>query len=186
MNEIKAAFDSVYINPNETLTLPNKESLVGNVEKFLYALCSLDYENLPVPLSRIEELVNGIITNKIPNIEPQSRTEQFFLAILSGDISELPEPQSRSEMLLDKLARGDSYIANCEPIQSRYELLLAYLIKHGELNDINYVLYKFCNEMNIMYNTIEKPIKSAILSGADVEEVLKEMLEVEELPQELL
>lgn len=165
MEKITKSTDTVLIDPNEPLILPNGTALVGRIEWFLYALCCLDYQNLPTPMSRIEEFANALITGEIPNIEPQSRAEQFFLAILDGNVSNLPQPQSRSEVLLDKLARGEFDLSDVEPIQSRYELLLAYLIKNGGIGNIDYVLYEFSEAMKTMYNTVEKPFKSLELSG---------------------
>lgn len=165
MKKITNPSDTVLIDPNEPLILPNGTALVGRIEWFLYALCCLDYQNLPTPMSRIEEFANALITGEIPNIQPQSRAEQFFLAILDGNISDLPQPQSRSEVLLDKLARGEFDLSDVEPIQSRYELLLAYLIKNGGIGNIDYVLYEFSEAMKTMYNTVEKPFKSLELSG---------------------
>ena len=165
MKKITNPSDTVLIDPNEPLILPDGTALVGRIEWFLYALCCLDYQNLPTPMSRIEEFANALITGEIPNIQPQSRAEQFFLAILDGNVSDLPQPQSRSEVLLDKLARGEFDLSDVEPIQSRYELLLAYLIKNGGIGNIDYVLYEFSEKMKTMYNTIEKPFKSLELSG---------------------
>lgn len=165
MEKITKSSDKVLIDPNEPLILPDGTALVGRLEWFLYALCCLDYQNLPTPMSRIEEFANALITGEIPNIQPQSRAEQFFLAILDGNISDLPQPQSRSEVLLDKLARGEFDLSDVEPIQSRYELLLAYLIKNGGIGNIDYVLYEFSEAMKTMYNTVEKPFKSLELSG---------------------
>ena len=165
MEKITKSTDTVLIDPNEPLILPDGTALVGRIEWFLYALCCLDYQNLPTPMSRIEEFANALITGEIPNIEPQSRAEQFFLAILDGNISNLPQPQSRSEVLLDKLARGEFDLSDVEPIQSHYELLLAYLIKNGGIGNIDYVLYEFSEAMKTMYNTVEKPFKSLELSG---------------------
>ena len=182
------ASQNIMIDPNEPLILPDRTTLTGRIEWFLYSLCLLDYENLPTPMSRIEQFANALVTGEVPNIEPQSRVEEYFLAILTGDVENLPEPESRVEVLLNKLARGEFDLSDVEPIQSRYELLIAYLIKNSGIGDITYVLHEFLASETpyTMYNTQEKPTKSAILSGADVEEVLKEMLEVEELPQELL
>lgn len=165
MKKITNPSDTVLIDPNEPLILPDGTALVGRIEWFLYALCCLDYQNLPTPMSRIEEFANALITGEIPNIEPQSRAEQFFLAILDGNVSNLPQPQSRSEVLLDKLARGEFDLSDVEPIQSRYELLLAYLIKNGGIGNIDYVLYEFSEAMKTMYNTVEKPFKSLELNG---------------------
>lgn len=165
MEKITKSSKSILIDPNEPLILPDGTALVGRIEWFLYALCCLDYQNLPTPMSRIEEFANALITGEIPNIQPQSRAEQFFLAILDGNVSNLPQPQSRSEVLLDKLARGEFDLSDVEPIQSHYELLLAYLIKNGGIGNIDYVLYEFSEAMKTMYNTVEKPFKSLELSG---------------------
>ena len=165
MEKITKSSDKVLIDPNEPLILPDGTALVGRLEWFLYALCCLDYQNLPTPMSRIEEFANALITGEVPNIEPQSRAEQFFLATLDGNVSDLPQPQSRSEVLLDKLARGEFDLSDVEPIQSRYELLLAYLIKNGGIGNIDYVLYEFSEAMKTMYNTVEKPFKSLELNG---------------------
>lgn len=167
-NEITTPYDRVLIDPNEPLILPDGTSITGRLETFLYALCCLDYDNLPTPLSRIEEFANALITGEIPNIEPQSRSEQFFLAILDGNIDNLPEPQSRSEVLLNKLAVGDFDLTNVDPIQSRYELLLAYLIKNGGVGNLDYVLYEFYQATQTLYNTQEKPVKGAILKGQTI------------------
>lgn len=167
MATIDTNMSLVMIDPNEPLELYDGTIIKGRLEWFLYALCCLDYGNLPTPLSRIEEWANALITNELPNMEPQSRAEEFFKAILTGDTSNLPTPQSRSEVLLDKLARGENDFTNVEKIQSRYEFLLAYLIKNGGgIGNIDYVLYKFQKEDETLYNTKERPVKSAILKGS--------------------
>ena len=161
------ASQNIMIDPNEPLILPDRTALTGRIEWFLYSLCLLDYENLPTPMSRIEQFANALVTGEVPNIEPQSRVEEYFLAILTGDVENLPEPESRVEVLLNKLARGEFDLSDVEPIQSRYELLIAYLIKNGGMNDVTYVLHEFlASETHYtMYNTQEKPTKSAILKG---------------------
>lgn len=174
MATIDTNMSLVMIDPNEPLELYDGTIIKGRLEWFLYALCCLDYGNLPTPLSRIEEWANALITNELPNMEPQSRAEEFFKAILTGDTSNLPTPQSRSEVLLDKLARGENDFTNVEKIQSRYEFLLAYLIKNGGgIGNIDYVLYKFQKEDETLYNTKERPVKSAFLSGQTLVNFLK-------------
>lgn len=173
MATIDTNMSLVMIDPNEPLELYDGTIIKGRLEWFLYALCCLDYGNLPTPLSRIEEWANALITNELPNMEPQSRAEEFFKAILTGDTSNLPTPQSRSEVLLDKLARGENDFTNVEKIQSRYEFLLAYLIKNGGgIGNIDYVLYKFQKEDETLYNTKERPVKSAILKGQTLVNIL--------------
>lgn len=173
MTTIDTNMSLVMIDPNEPLELYDGTIIKGRLEWFLYALCCLDYGNLPTPLSRIEEWANALITNELPNMETQSRAEEFFKAILTGDTSNLPTPQSRSEVLLDKLARGENDFTNVEKIQSRYEFLLAYLIKNGGgIGNIDYVLYKFQKEDETLYNTKERPVKSAILKGNTLVNIL--------------
>lgn len=72
MEKITKSSDSILIDPNEPLILPDGTALVGRLEWFLYALCCLDYQNLPTPMSRIEEFANALITGEIPNIQSQS------------------------------------------------------------------------------------------------------------------
>ena len=161
MEEITKPTQTVMIDPNEPLILPDGTALTGRIEWFLYSLCLLDYENLPTPMSRIEQFANALVTGEVPNIEPQSRVEEYFLAILTGDVENLPEPESRVEVLLNKLARGEFDLSDVEPIQSRYELLIAYLIKNGGMNDVTYVLHEFlASETHYtMYNTQENLLK---------------------------
>lgn len=177
MTTIDTNMSLVMIDPNEPLELYDGTIIKGRLEWFLYALCCLDYGNLPTPLSRIEEWANALITNELPNMEPQSRAEEFFKAILTGDTSNLPTPQSRSEVLLDKLARGENDFTNVEKIQSRYEFLLAYLIKNGGgIGNVDYVLYKFQKEDETLYNTKERPVKSAILKGQTLVNLVPEKI----------
>ena len=42
----------------------------SRLEKFIYAICSMDVTDLPVPLSRIEKLWNCLITGETPDFEP--------------------------------------------------------------------------------------------------------------------
>lgn len=164
MATINSNSDSVYIDMSESLELYDKKIINGRKEQFLYALCALDYEGLPVPLSRIELWLNGLVTGDVPTIEPQSRNEYFLKAILTGDTNNLPVPQSRVEVLLNKLANGETDLTDCEPIQSRYEFLLSYLIKNGGIG-VEFVTYEIVKAFETLYNTKERPIKSAILKG---------------------
>ena len=88
----------------DDLTLYDKNHIMSRIEKFLFAICSLDSSDLPIPLSRIEELYNCLVTGDTPpTFEPLSRAEKFLMACLGGyDINKLPEPLSRSEVLLKK------------------------------------------------------------------------------------
>ena len=55
----------------------------SRLEKFLYALYSLDSSDLPTPLSRIEELYKCLVTGEEPpTFEPLSRVEKYLMAIL--------------------------------------------------------------------------------------------------------
>ena len=49
----------------------------SRLEKFIYAICSMDVSDLPVPLSRIEKLWNCLITGETPDFEPLSRNEKY-------------------------------------------------------------------------------------------------------------
>ena len=42
----------------------------SRLEKFIYAICSMDVTDLPVPLSRIEKLWNCLITGETPDFQP--------------------------------------------------------------------------------------------------------------------
>ena len=142
----------------------------SRLEKFLYALYSLDSSDLPTPLSRIEELYKCWVTGEeAPTFEPLSRVEKYLMAILGGyDVDLLPNPISRVEVLLYKLATGDDNLDDIESFLSKHEELLAGIIRNGGVGgniDIEYVLYTLSTEFNTLYNTAEKPVKSAILKG---------------------
>ena len=136
MGNVKTPYDRVFIKTDEEITLPEKQALIGRLEKFLYAICTFDFDDLPIPQSRIEKFVFALISGEIPDIVPQSRAEKFLLAYLTGDTSDLPEPQSRIELLLNNLVFGIQDISNVETIQSRYELLMAYLVQHNEGSNV--------------------------------------------------
>ena len=142
----------------------------SRLEKFLYALYSLDSSDLPTPLSRIEELYKCLVTGEEPpTFEPLSRVEKYLMAILGGyDVDSLPNPLSRVEVLLYKLATGDYNLDDVKSFLSEHEELLAEIIRNGGVGgniDIEYVLYTLSTEFNTLYNTAEKPVKSAILKG---------------------
>ena len=140
----------------------------SRLEKFIYAICSMDVTDLPVPLSRIEKLWNCLITGETPDFEPLSRNEKYLMAMLDRyDISNLPAPMSRGEKLLYKIAIGETDLSDVPGYLSRYEELLKYLIENGGISggDFEYVLYTFNQSLYTLYTTAEKPVKSAILSG---------------------
>ena len=142
----------------------------SRLEKFLYALYSLDSRDLPNPLSRIEELYKCWVTGEeVPTFEPISRTEKYLMAILGVyDVDSLPNPLSRVEVLLYKLATGDDNLDDVKSFLSEHEELLAEIIRNGGVGgniDIEYVLHTLSTGYNILYNTAEKPVKSAILMG---------------------
>ena len=142
---------------------------LSRLEKFLYALCSLDSSELPNPLSRLEILLKCLVTGETPPaFEPLSRNEKYLMAILGLYHDELPNPISRGEKLLYKLATGDDSIDDIGEALSRYEELLAYIVENGCLDgpiDVEYVTYILMSGQNTLYNTKEAPVKSAILSG---------------------
>ena len=140
----------------------------SRLEKFIYAICSMDVSDLPVPLSRIEKLWNCLITGEIPDFEPLSRNEKYLMAMLDRyDISNLPAPMSRGEKLLYKIAVGETDLSDVPGYLSRYEELLKYLIENGGISggDFEYVLHMLNQSLSTLYTTAEKPVKSAILSG---------------------
>lgn len=140
----------------------------SRLEKFIYAICSMDVSDLPVPLSRIEKLWNCLITGETPDFEPLSRNEKYLMAMLDRyDISNLPAPMSRGEKLLYKIAVGETDLSDVPGYLSRYEELLKYLIENGGISggDFEYVLYTLNQSLSTLYTTAEKPVKSAILKG---------------------
>ena len=140
----------------------------SRLEKFIYAICSMDVTDLPVPLSRIEKLWNCLITGETPDFEPLSRNEKYLMAMLDRyDISNLPAPMSRGEKLLYKIAVDETDLSDVPGYLSRYEELLKYLIENGGISggDFEYVLYTLNQSLSTLYTTAEKPVKSAILSG---------------------
>ena len=140
----------------------------SRLEKFIYAICSMDVTDLPVPLSRIEKLWNCLITGETPDFEPLSRNEKYLMAMLDRyDISNLPAPMSRGEKLLYKIAVGETDLSDVPGYLSRYEELLKYLIENGGISggDFEYVLYTINQSLYTLYITAEKPVKSAILKG---------------------
>lgn len=142
---------------------------LSRLEKFIYALCSLDSSELPNPLSRLEVLLNCLVTGETPPaFEPLSRNEKYLMAISGSYHDELPNPISRGEKLLYKLATGDDSIDDIGEALSRYEELLAYIVENGCLDgpiDVGYVTYILMSGQNTLYNTKELPVKSAFLTG---------------------
>ena len=137
----------------------------SRLEKFIYAICSMDVSDLPVPLSRIETLWNCLITGETPDFEPLSRNEKYLMAMLDRyDISNLPAPMSRGEKLLYKIAVGETDLSDVPGYLSRYEELLKYLIENGGIG-FEYVLHTLNQSLSTLYATVEKPVKSAILKG---------------------
>ena len=142
----------------------------SRLEKFLYALYSLDFSDLPTPLSRIEELYKCLVTgDEAPTFEPLSRVEKYLMAILGAyDVELLPNPLSRVEVLLHKLATGNDNLDDVKTFLSEHEELLAEIIRNGGAGgniDIEYVLYTLSTGYDTLYNTAKKPVKSAILKG---------------------
>ena len=137
----------------------------SRLEKFIYAICSMEVSDLPAPLSRIEILWNCLITGETPDFEPLSRNEKYLMAMIgSYDISNLPTPMSRGEKLLYKIAMGETDLSDVPGYLSRYEELLKYLIANGGIG-FEYVLYTLNQSLSTLYQTVEKPVKSAFLKG---------------------
>ena len=139
----------------------------SRLEKFIYAICGMDIDDLPTPLSRIETLWNCLITGEVPDFEPLSRNEKYLMAMLNDNIDGLPEPTSRGEKLLYKIATGETDLSDVPGYLSRYEELLKQLIENGGIGgtDFEYVLYTLNDSFSTLYTTAEGPVKSAILSG---------------------
>ena len=148
----------------------------SRLEKFLYALYSLNSSDLPTPLSRIEELYKCLVTGEeVPTFEPLSRVEKYLMAILGGyDVELLPNPLSRVEVLLYKLATGDDNLDDVKSFLSEHEELLAEIIRNrGAVGNIEYVLYTLSTKFNTLYKTAEEPVKSAILKGNTIKNEVK-------------
>ena len=145
----------------------------SRLEKFLKALCSLDYSDLPTPLSHVEVLWDCLVTGEeTPDFQPKSRTEKYLMTILGVyDLEDIPKPISRAETLLYKLATGDTDVELEGGAKSRYERLLSEIITNGGVGgnvDFEYVTYVLSGDFNTLYNTVEKSVKSAILKGNTV------------------
>lgn len=181
MATIESNFESICINPNDDLVLYKKEIVRSRIEKFLYAICSLDTDDLPTPLSRIEELYNCLVTGEdIPTFTPLSRAEKFVMAMLGAyDVELLPTPISRSETLMKKIATGDNNLDDIDNLQSRYEFLLAYIIKAGGFNggsgDFYYKLTSLTSSFTTIYNTLDMPVKNAVLRGQTLVNLVKKL-----------
>ena len=141
----------------------------SRLERFLKGLCSLDYSDLPKPLSRVEVLWNCLVTGEAaPDFQPQSRTEKYLMTILGVyDLEDIPQPISRAEMLLYKLATGDTDVELEGGAKSRYERLLSEIVANCGVGGVGfeYVTYVLSGSYNTLYNTVEKSVKSAILTG---------------------
>lgn len=141
--------------------------------------------NLPTPQSRIEELMNAFITRDLSRVvTPQSRIEEFWHHLIEGTNS-LPIPQTRVELLLKKIIENDTKetplarsrieefliailtggIDNLPIPRSRSEEYLNYIATNNTVIDeeIEYLAYAGTNIT--VHNTVEKPIRSAILKG---------------------
>ena len=85
------------------------------------------------------------------------------------DVELLPTPISRSETLMKKIATGDNNLDDVDNLQSRYEFLLAYIIKAGGFNggngDFYYNLTSLTSGFTTIYDTLDKPVKNAFLRG---------------------
>ncbi len=149
----------------------------SRLEKFIYAICSMDVSDLPVPLSRIETLWNCLITGETPDFEPLSRNEKYLMAMLDCyDISNLPAPMSRGEKLLYKIAVGETDLSDVPAYLSRYEELLKYLIENGGIGggDFEYVLHTLNQALSTLYSTAEKPVKRVVAYGDTLVNTLQE------------
>ena len=181
MATIEPNFESICIDPNDDLVLYKKEIVRSRIEKFLYAICSLDNDDLPTPLSRIEEMYKCLVTGvDFITFTPLSRAEKFVMAMLGAyDVELLPTPISRSETLMKKIATGDTNLDDVDNLQSRYEFLLAYIIKAGGFNggsgDFYYDLISLTSSFTTIYGTLDKPVKNAVLKGQTLVNLVKKL-----------
>ena len=149
----------------------------SRLEKFIYAICSMEVADLPAPLSRIETLWNCLINDEVPGFEPQSRNEKYLMAMLDRyDINDLPTPMSRGEKLLYKIAVGDTDLSDIPDFLSRYEELLKCVIENGGIkgNNFEYVLHTLNKPLSVLYSTAEAPVKSATVYGETMVNVIQE------------
>ena len=149
--------------------------------------------NLPTPMSRIEELIYAFITRDMSKVsEPKSRIEEYWYHILTGT-NTLPVPKSRVEELYKRLIENNT-IDIPVPL-SRIEEFLIALLTSGTVSFapksrietyLNYMLENNIGIQNVEYleytgtnitatNTIEAPIKSAILKGNTLVNLWKSM-----------
>ena len=137
---------------------------VKRVEHYLYALCVMDFNNIPIPRSRLEFFAHALITGVLPEFQAETREEVYITAIITGDYANLPLPKSRADQLLYKICLGETEIRDIE-LETRYEMLLAYIAEHGYM-PLETVLVECVNALQTIPNTVEVPVKSAILSGS--------------------
>lgn len=138
----------------------------SRLEKFIYAICSMEVSDLPAPLSRIEILWNCLITGETPDFEPQSRNEQYLMAMLGlYELDQLPTPMSRGEKLLYKIAMGETDLSDIPAYLSRYEELLGYLAENGGVGDFEYILQTLNQRLSTLYSTKERPMKQVVIKG---------------------
>lgn len=148
----------------------------SRLEKFIYAICGMDVDDLPTPLSRIETLWNCLIIGEVPDFEPLSRNEKYLMAMLTDDVDGLPEPTSRSEKLLYKIATGETDLSDVPGYLSRYEELLKRLIENGGIGgtDFEYVLYTLNQPLSTLYSTAEDIVNTATIYGNTLVNTLQE------------
>ena len=123
-------------NKTQEIILPTKEEweeAKSRKNAILRYLCEL--EDVPYPVvneqsPRIEQFLNAIYLGETIDLIPQSRTEILLKAIMDGEDIDVPT-YSRSEVLLMKIIKGDTDLSDIEPLQSRYEVYLAYLVLSG-------------------------------------------------------
>ena len=120
----------------QEIVLPTKEEweeAQSRKSAILRYLCEL--EDVPYPVvneqsPRIEQFLNAIYLGETIDLVPQSRIEILLKAIMDGEDIDVPT-YSRSEVLLMKIIKGDTDLSDIEPLQSRYEVYLAYLVLNG-------------------------------------------------------
>ena len=128
---------STYIDPKtQEIILPTKEEweeAQSRKSAILRYLCELEDVSYPVvneQSPRIEQFLNAIYLGETIDLIPQSRIEILLKAIMDGEDIDVPT-YSRSEVLLMKIIKGNTDLSDIEPLQSRNEVYLAYLVLSG-------------------------------------------------------
>lgn len=117
------------------------EEAQSRKEVILRYLCELEdceYPEINEQSSRIERFLDAIYKGENIDLIPQSRIEILLKTIMDGEDIDVAT-YSRSEVLLMKIIKGDSDLSDVEPLQSRNEVYLAYLVLNGGMVDKEWI-----------------------------------------------